>query len=89
MAAVRLTGTQRAGLVTLYHAARRASTLNDPKRAWVGSREGISGTTIQALERRGMAISRDAKKPYPRIVGRIRQPGIAHVREHLLEGATA
>jgi hypothetical protein len=78
---VRLTDSQRAGLKTLYDAEVRASAAGNPKLAWIGSREGINGTTIEALERRGLARAQCVSKPYARIVGRIMQPGIQLVRD--------
>jgi hypothetical protein len=77
----RLTDSQRAGLYRLYEAEARAFLSRNPKVAWIGSREGINGTTIEALERRGLAKSQWVEKPYKRIVGRIMQPGIELVRE--------
>lgn len=86
---VKLTDTQKAGLVTLLRAEQRAAELGDPRKAWVGAREGVEGSTLLALDRRGLILIRDVKRPYPRLVGRLRQPGIAIARELSAKEATA
>lgn len=76
-----LSDTQKHGLDLLFEKGATTQT-----RTWIGAREGISGTTLEALERRGLAKTKDAKKPYPRIVGQLTHEGYWEVvrlrREH-------
>ncbi len=79
---MRLTDRQQEGLVLLYERALAHEATN-PKLCWAGSREGITGTTIEALARRGLAKAQWVEKPYARIMGRITSDGAAYARENL------
>lgn len=45
---------------------------------WLGTREvGVAGNTMQALEWRGLAVVREARRPYRRLVYRLTDAGNA------------
>lgn len=81
MAALRLSDSQITALELLRERAATAERAGDPKAAWMGAREGISGTTLEALARKGLALARWTEKPYRRIVGRINRPGLDYLAE--------
>jgi hypothetical protein len=74
--AIRLTETQKGALEKLYAAEERAGKIEHQGAAWLGEREGVAGSTLLALQRKGLVLVQETKKPYRRLVGRIRQPGI-------------
>lgn len=65
----------RKKLPRLTEPQRHAIRVGSP-RQWLGTREvGVSGDTMDALARKGLAEVRRAQKPYPRHIYRLTQEG--------------
>jgi hypothetical protein len=74
VSAVRLSDTQAHALERMYDRGAR------PDGKWDSSHAGgPSGTTMQALEARGLAVTKWAKKPYEHISGQLTAAGCAEV----------
>lgn len=67
---MRLSDTQKVALDLLFDKGAIARSGK-----WLGSREGVAGTTLEALSARGLAATRWADKPYRRIVGQLTGEG--------------
>jgi hypothetical protein len=72
-----LSSVQRDAIVRMAAYHRRLEAGGVPqRRRWAGARElGITGYTLDALERRGLARVARIEKPYPRHVGILTSAG--------------